>query len=284
MSAIRIQTGKKKEEVQRTAEGGIEGGFTTDVMSTLSSMFSNEETDIYVYCADKYLRMGLYAFLKSLKFTEYLANEDDEYVYINMNLGYVNTKTSLPEGIQYKHQLPYDWTFLINEVNEYMSEHPIPEKEIVEKNSDNWNMPRDLQGIPQQSEDEELEEVAETESFESEFGDNPNDYLVHISADPNTNNGIWLALNPKAYYESDGCLYDQHCDSEVVCDILEKNGYSEAMEGMWEKTFDVLPTFNVLNSEMNTLKQLGFSVDIRFSNFMEQVNINSNHTSFDVFQ
>lgn len=294
MSSIRIKVNKNNNnQEQRTPDGGIDGGFNTDVMSTLSDMFFDEETEVYGYVNDKFLKVGFSAFAKSLNLEEYPSSETAEYVYINLKLGYFKYKENLPEGFMYKYQLPYDWESLIGYVSNYLEKNPITKKEVVEKNTDDWNLPREQQGVLNDmppsalmvvDEGEDVDDV-EYEQDEYYLDNNPDKYLVDVTAIPQAGVGFYLALCPKRYFEQANCLYDQSCENDAITNILNHLGYAEEAEGTWFKQHNNVPTQEEANGEMNRLVSLGFSVDINFSNFINTVtNSPINQQLFDVFK
>lgn len=141
MSTIKIDTGKGKgknltKEVYKAWEK--EQGVTQNVYEKINELIFDEEIHKYIYCSDPFLRKAFGDFLLSLGFnineTVDAMNECWYFIYVDLE-HYVfnyketdesNSKTS--ENIQ----LPYDWNKAKQDVINYLDEHPIPEKEVVE--------------------------------------------------------------------------------------------------------------------------------------------------------
>ncbi len=141
MSTIKIDTGNGKgknltKEVYKAWEK--EQGVTQNVYEKINELIFDEEIHKYIYCSDPFLRKAFGDFLLSLGFnineTVDAMNECWYFIYVDLE-HYVfnyketdesNSKTS--ENIQ----LPYDWNKAKQDVINYLDEHPIPEKEVVE--------------------------------------------------------------------------------------------------------------------------------------------------------
>lgn len=141
MTTIKIDTGKGRgknltKEVYKAWEK--EQGVTQNVYEKINELIFDEEIHKYIYCSDPFLRKAFGDFLLSLGFnineTVDAMNECWYFIYVDLE-HYVfnyketnesNSKTS--ENIQ----LPYDWNKAKQDVINYLAEHPIPEKEVVE--------------------------------------------------------------------------------------------------------------------------------------------------------
>lgn len=123
---------------------GLAPEFETNPYEALDDLLFDSELEFIVSVEDNYLKQALAMFLNDNNLQQKTKNfKEYEYMFISLDLGTFN----FIERPNYKdkrvYELPYDWSELITELKNYITEHPFEKHVIDDKNPDSWSIPRE---------------------------------------------------------------------------------------------------------------------------------------------
>lgn len=180
MSTVQIKKGgKAKDYTKEVYDNMLKDMDKTDVYLKMHQMIADPEVDIYIECRDKYLREAFSKFLKDLNFkmnesVDPLA-EGHLFIYIDLRnytftFKEVNESEFEEDGKEYgieAQYFPNDWNIACLTITNYLDEKPVPVKEIITSDEEQWSNPVGWDDVA--TEDSNIDNVVDINSL---LGDN----------------------------------------------------------------------------------------------------------------
>jgi len=117
--------------------------FETNPYEKLNDLFFNPELEFIISVEDNYLKQAMVSYLNDINLVQKSADlENHEYMFISLSLGTFNFIEKPNFDGKILHELPYDWNNLIETINDYVTENPFSKPEVIEKDGEFWNKPR----------------------------------------------------------------------------------------------------------------------------------------------
>lgn len=129
---------------KKNSAAGLSPEFEHNPYEKLDDMLFDEELEYIISVEDDYLKQALSQFLNDHNLRQKTKDfKSFEYMFISFDLGTFN----FIEKPNYKdkriYELPYDWSELMGELKNYLSEHKFEKHEIADKNPESWSVPRE---------------------------------------------------------------------------------------------------------------------------------------------